>query len=51
MEIKVDALNLTDELRYAYFEYPEGEFGDGRSRLDNALYSGTTIMVGLRGSF
>lgn len=51
LELKVDALNLNNSLSYDYFENPEGKFGSGDSRRDNAKYSGTTLMVGVRGSF
>lgn len=51
LELKLDALNLNNELTYEYYENPEGKFGSGESRKDYAKYNGRTIMVGVRGSF
>ncbi|WP_033921989.1 TonB-dependent receptor [Sphingomonas sp. 37zxx] len=51
LELRLDVLNLTNELLYDYFEDPRGLNGDPNSRLDNALYNGRTIAFGVRGSF
>jgi TonB-dependent receptor len=50
LELRLDALNLTNTLSYDYFEDATGKYGDGhRTRMDYAKYDGRTIKFGLRG--
>jgi len=50
LELRLDALNLTNTLTYDYFEDATGQYGDGhRTRMDYAKYDGRTIKFGLRG--
>jgi TonB-dependent receptor len=50
LELRLDALNLNNALRYDYFEDATGKYGDGhRSRMDYAKYDGRTIKFGIRG--
>ena len=49
IEVRLDGLNLNNAITYEYFKNPQGKYGDGTSRRDNALYDGRTIMLGVRG--
>ncbi|WP_322403921.1 TonB-dependent receptor [Massilia luteola] len=50
LELRIDALNLSNTLSYDYFEDATGQYGDGhRSRMDYAKYDGRTIKIGIRG--
>lgn len=52
IEVRVDALNLTNALTYDYFDDVSGRYGDGRkTRMDYAKYNGRTIKFGVRGRF
>jgi TonB-dependent receptor len=52
LELRVDALNLSNTLAYDYFEDVSGKYGSGKkTRMDYAKYDGRTIKVGLRGKF
>lgn len=51
LELRLDALNLSNTLVYDYFEDATGQYGSGRkTRMDYAKYDGRTIKIGLRGS-
>jgi len=50
LELRIDALNLTNTLAFDYFEDASGRYGSGKhSRLDYAKYDGRTIKIGIRG--
>jgi TonB-dependent receptor len=50
LELRVDAMNLTNTLSYDYFEDASGQYGSGkRTRMDYAKYDGRTIKIGIRG--
>lgn len=50
LELRLDALNLTNTLSYDYFEDASGQYGSGkRMRMDYAKYDGRTLKIGLRG--
>lgn len=50
LELRIDALNLSNTLSYDYFEDATGRYGDGhRTRMDYAKYDGRTIKIGIRG--
>ena len=50
LELRIDALNLSNTLSYDYFEDATGQYGDGhRTRMDYAKYDGRTIKIGIRG--
>ncbi|HWT50866.1 MAG TPA: TonB-dependent receptor, partial [Caulobacter sp.] len=52
IEVRLDALNLTNALTYDYFDDVSGRYGDGRkTRMDYAKYNGRTIKFGVRGKF
>ncbi len=52
IEVRLDALNLTNALTYDYFDDVSGLYGDGRkTRMDYAKYNGRTIKFGVRGRF
>lgn len=51
IELRVDALNITNENVYQYYEDPNQPEGNGLSRRDNSFFNGTTIAFGIRGSF
>ncbi|MEO6276215.1 TonB-dependent receptor [Roseateles sp.] len=52
LEIRLDALNLSNTLAYDYFEDATGQYGLGdRTRMDYAKYDGRTFKIGLRGKF
>jgi iron complex outermembrane recepter protein len=52
IEVRLDALNLTNALTWDYFDDVSGRYGDGRkSRMDYAKYNGRTIKFGVRGKF
>ena len=47
----MDALNLTNENTYVYYEDPDGLSGNGSSRRDNSFFNGRTFSLGIRGGF
>ena len=50
LELRLDALNLSNTLAYDYFEDASGKYGSGKkTRMDYAKYDGRTIKIGLRG--
>jgi TonB-dependent receptor len=50
LELRVDAMNLSNTLAYDYFEDATGKFGSGKkTRMDYAKYDGRTIKFGIRG--
>ncbi|QJE01893.1 TonB-dependent receptor [Massilia forsythiae] len=50
LELRLDALNLSNTLSYDYFEDASGQYGSGkRTRMDYAKYDGRTIKIGIRG--
>jgi len=50
LELRLDALNLTNTLAYDYFEDASGRYGSGKhTRMDYAKYDGRTIKIGIRG--
>lgn len=51
VELRVDALNITNENVYLYYENPDQAKGNGQSRRDNSFFNGTTISFGIRGKF
>jgi TonB-dependent receptor len=52
LEVRLDALNLSNTLAYDYFEDATGQYGLGnRTRMDYAKYDGRTFKIGLRGKF
>jgi iron complex outermembrane receptor protein len=51
LEVRFDALNLTNENTYLYYEDPDGPSGNGSSRRDNSFYNGKTYSLGIRGGF
>jgi len=52
LELRIDAMNLSNTLSYDYFEDASGQYGSGKkTRMDYAKYDGRTIKVGLRGKF
>ena len=51
IELRVDALNITNENVYFYYENPNQPEGNGQSRRDNSFFNGTTISFGIRGKF
>ncbi|GGY60554.1 TonB-dependent receptor [Pseudoduganella albidiflava] len=51
LELRIDALNLSNTLAYDYFEDANGVYGSGKkTRMDYAKYDGRTIKIGIRGS-
>jgi iron complex outermembrane receptor protein len=51
LELRLDALNLSNTLTYDYFEDANGVYGGGKkTRMDYAKYDGRTIKIGIRGS-
>lgn len=51
IELRVDALNISNENVYQYYVDPRQPDGNGQSRRDNSFFNGTTIAFGVRGSF
>ncbi|WP_206244930.1 TonB-dependent receptor [Novosphingobium terrae] len=51
LEVRVDAVNLTNANTYIYYEDPTGPKGNGQSRRDNSFYNGRTFSFGIRGKF
>jgi TonB-dependent receptor len=50
LELRLDALNLSNTLSYDYFEDANGVYGSGKkTRMDYAKYDGRTIKIGIRG--
>jgi len=49
IQLRVDALNITNENVFNYFENPQQP--TGKTHRDNSFYNGTTIAVGVRGKF
>ncbi|MGK6355762.1 TonB-dependent receptor [Sphingomonas sp. DT-207] len=51
IELRIDALNITNENVFFYYEDPTQPEGNGLSRRDNSFFNGTTISFGVRGRF
>jgi TonB-dependent receptor len=51
IELRIDALNITNENVYIYYSDPDGPKGNGQSRRDNSFFNGTTVSFGVRGKF
>ena len=51
IELRIDALNITNENTYTYYEDPDQPDGNGLSRRDNSFFNGTTLSFGIRGKF
>jgi iron complex outermembrane receptor protein len=52
LEVRLEALNLSNTLAYDYFEDATGQYGRGdKTRMDYAKYDGRTFKIGLRGKF
>jgi len=51
LELRIDALNLTNEDTYTYYEDPDQRSGNGRGRRDNSFFNGRTFSFGIRGGF
>jgi TonB-dependent receptor len=51
IEVRVDALNITNENVYFYYSNPTQADRNGLSRRDNSFFNGTTISFGIRGRF
>ncbi|WP_347304654.1 TonB-dependent receptor (plasmid) [Croceibacterium sp. TMG7-5b_MA50] len=49
IELRLDALNITNVNTYTYYENPDQPDGNGLSRRDNSFFNGTTIAFGIRG--
>jgi len=49
IELRVDALNITNENAFSYFENPQQP--NGKTHRDNSYFNGTTIAFGVRGRF
>ena len=49
VELRVDALNITNENVFNYFENLQNP--NNKTHRDNSFYNGTTISVGVRGKF
>jgi iron complex outermembrane receptor protein len=50
-ELRLDALNITNENTYLYYEDPDQSSGNGMTRRDNSVFNGRTIAIGIRGQF
>ena len=51
LELRIDALNITNENLYTYYSNPNQPKGNGSTRRDNSFFNGTTISFGIRGRF
>lgn len=51
IELRIDALNITNVNTYTYYENPDEADGNGLSRRDNSFFNGTTLSFGIRGKF
>ncbi|UIJ47215.1 TonB-dependent receptor [Sphingomonas cannabina] len=51
VELRIDALNITNENLYTYYTNPNQPKGNGSTRRDNSFFNGTTISFGVRGKF
>ena len=52
LELRLDGMNLQNRVSYSYLKDTMGHnWGDDNSRVDNLLYDGRTIQLGLRGKF
>ncbi len=51
IELRVDALNITNQEVYFFYTDPTQPSGNGQSRRDNSFFNGTTISFGVRGKF
>ncbi|WP_395396683.1 TonB-dependent receptor [Novosphingobium sp. BL-8A] len=51
IELRIDALNITNENVYIFYSDPDGPKGNGKSRRDNSFFNGTTVSFGVRGKF
>jgi TonB-dependent receptor len=50
-ELRLDALNITNENTYIYYEDPDQPSGNGLTRRDNSVFNGRTLAIGIRGQF
>jgi TonB-dependent receptor len=50
-EVRLDALNITNENTFLYYEDPDQASGNGRTRRDNSVFNGRTLAIGIRGQF
>jgi TonB-dependent receptor len=50
-ELRLDALNITNENTYIYYDDPDQPSGNGLTRRDNSVFNGRTIAIGIRGQF
>ena len=51
IEFRIDALNITNQNVYFFYEDPSQPAGNGQSRRDNSYFNGRTISIGIRGKF
>ena len=53
LELRLDGMNLTNDLSYIYYKDMMGRpnYGNDRARTDNLLYDGRTFQIGIRGKF
>jgi iron complex outermembrane recepter protein len=51
LEVRFDAINLTNTKTYEVFRHFQGRFGDEHSRIENGLQAGRGFALSLRGSF
>ena len=51
LEFRLDALNITNENTFLFYEDPDGPSGNGYSRRDNSYFNGRTYSFGIRGGF
>jgi TonB-dependent receptor len=51
MELRIDAVNITQTRSYEFYRDVQGRFGDERSRVDSGVQNGRLITVGIRGQF
>lgn len=51
IELRIDALNITNTNSYIYYEDPDQPSGNGKTRRDNSFFNGRTISFGIRGRF
>lgn len=51
LEVRVDAVNITNTKTYDFFRNVNGLYGDEQSRVEGATQNGRIITAGIRGSF
>ncbi|TRW17318.1 TonB-dependent receptor [Glacieibacterium frigidum] len=51
LEVRVDAVNITNTKTYDFFRNVYGLYGDEQSRVEGATQNGRIITAGIRGSF